>query len=228
MKKVLLLLMSVATIVVSNAQEENDGSGFKPIGSDKTLEVQFAPLGGSPINIGGIKIRSFRSATSALRLNVFLGYSSESDITQQEDGDFEELKDVSSEFNIVLRPGVETHFSGTDRLSPYFGSEVVIGLQLTGDKSEYQDGNDIEYTKEKNGTFTFGINGLAGVDLYVAKRLYLGAELGFGLAFDKELATRTKYSDEDAEPDSNDPIKNGGSFNLGPIVNGQIRLGWVF
>lgn len=238
MKKVWILALAALAVSYSNAQEvvttNNDlvvvsNEGFKPVAGQTTLEVQFAPLGGTPISIGGIRARSFSTATSAFRLNAFLGYTSSSTITQDEDSEIDQLKtkDTESSFTISLAPGIEQHFAGTSRLSPYVGAELPLAWNTSTDKSETQIADKVESGKTKNGYFEIGLNAVAGVDFYFTKNLYLGTEFGFGLQYHKDGKTKSSSTVEGTE-DTTNGVGKGSSFTLAPNVNGQIRLGFVF
>lgn len=230
MKKLLLSAALLSGMILSaNAQdgEAAASSGYKQEAGDKNVEVQFAPLGGNPVSIGGIRFRSFTSATSAMRANVFIGFSNETDITQQEDSDndIKELKDKESSFTIAIAPGIEKHFAGTERFSPYVGAELPLEWNTTSSVSESQVGDDIIEGKTKDGYFQFGLNGVIGADFYFTKKMYLGTELGFGFqyrAIGKTVNSSTAEGAEDVE------TKNGSTFNLAPNVNTQIRLGFLF
>ncbi len=232
MKRALLPLLAVAGISTAvNAQ-----SAYKPTTDNRTLEVNFAPLGGSPITIGGIKYRKFTSDTKAWRVGVFLGHNSKSTITQDENSQLNqvELKDRERTTTISIQPGIEKHFAGTERLSPYIGAVLNVGYGMTWEKDEAQYlTNKIGHTLTKGGSLDLGINGVTGFDYYVDKHLYLGTEIGFGLAMHKDLKKSTEtvaYDAAGAETttsgDSNKDNKS--SFQIGPNVIGQIRLGWVF
>lgn len=232
----LLILFFIAVPGILWSQDGEDQvideitSEYKPISGEKTLELQFAPFGDDPININGIRARWFTSSRKAFRLNVFLGFNSDSDITQQEDSDLglKELKDKSLVYTINIRPGFEKHLKGTEKLSPYFGWEVDLAYQRSSDKTEFQNGNEVYYNKTLNqdGFWRVGANAIAGFDFYVIKKLYLGAEFGFGASLTKLLPVKIK-SDLNGftEPE---PIDRGSSFDLGPNVNAQIRLGYAF
>lgn len=226
MKKIWILALAAMTAGFANAQDESASGDFKPEAGEKSLEVQFAPLGGSPISIGGLRFRSFSSATSALRANVFLGYNSESEILTQEVEDIDQLetKEVNSSFTISIAPGIENHLAGTDKLSPYMGAELPITYTSSTEKVETQVGDEVQNVKTTDGSLSIGINALAGVDFYFTKKMYLGTELGFGIQYQKELSTKVKPSEGDAP----DPVKNGSSFTIAPNVQGQIRLGFIF
>ncbi len=225
MKKLFLsVVASIAMIVSTIAQD------YKPAGGEKNLEVQFAPLGGNPISIGGLRFRSFMTDKTAVRATVFLGYNSSSNITQQEDGTTgaKELKSSNSGLTINLRPGYEMHFEGTDRLSPYVGGEVDIAIATSSDVTEVQVETEVyeNTVKGQSGFTRFGLNAIAGVDYYVAKRLYLGTEMGFGFALTSNSTIKTETTIPGA-PNIADQ-NQGSSLNIGPNVLGQIRLGYLF
>ena len=247
MKKT-IMLVAAALLMVGGV------SAQKQTGGEKNLEVNFAPLGGNPISIGGIKFRTFTSENSALRLNLFVGSSSDKTVTAQEgELSFEDptspaLYSWDRSFDLTIRPGYEIHFDGTDRLSPYVGAELDLGFGNVSTEDEYwgpndvdnigEDGNNVVWTTtDKTGYFRFGINLLAGFDFYFADNIYLGGELGFGFSSMNmgdstlEVSDQTAYNLEfTGDPDADLPadVENGSTFNVGPNVNGAIRLGYLF
>lgn len=233
--KLLVGVFILLSPIVLNAQDTMQFTPrvpleFKADTKETTLEVQFEPFGNNPISLNGIRARWFSTPKKAFRLNVFAGLDTDSQITQQEnDGaDLEELRDKNTRFSINVRPGFERHLKGTDRLSPYFGMEFDLAFQTSVHKEEIQPGTEVHYIKtvNENGFIRMGTNLVAGFDYYIAKKLYLGTEFGYGFSYTKLLAVKIK-SDRDGftEPD---PEKRGGSFDLGPNVNAQIRLGYAF
>lgn len=215
MKKSLLLLAGVAMLGTVSAQEI-----YKQEAGNKNLEVQFAPLGGTPVSIGGLRFRSFMSETSAFRLNFFVGGNTKTTILQQAEDTItkgfkkNELKEKESTLSFSLRPGFEKHFSGTDRLSPYVGAELEFGMTFhkLRTESEQQQGVHIKpavsndgatptiYTKTekgKKGYMTVGVNLVSGADYYFTKKAYLGVELGLGFGMKKD--SKIKVTDEDAK-----------------------------
>lgn len=225
MKRVILLAALVAvTAGAANAQ-------YKPAAGDRNLEVNFAPLGGTPVTIAGIKYRSFKSESSALRLAVFLGFGSTTTVTQDEDTqlDLVELKDKKGSFDISIQPGIEKHFAGTERLSPYVGGVLALGYGTTTEKEESQQPDQkVGTTTTKGGSLTVGLNAVAGFDYYVANKLYLGTEIGFGVALNKDMTKKVTYDGIEGAEDSESNVDNKSIFNLGPNVVGQLRLGWLF
>ena len=233
MKKLLLFIfLAVPSLLWAQSIEETT-NGFKPVAGEKTIELQLRPFGDYPININGLRLRSFVTSTQARRLNVFLSVNSNSDIIQQANPDFnlQELKSTNSAFNISVSPGMEYHLKGTERISPYYGWEGNIAFRQSSVKTESQNGDEVNYTRTINpttnpGYFRLGANVLAGLDIYIIKKLYLGTELSFGASYTNYLSTRTT-SDAPGftQPE---PVKRGHAIGLGLNVNTQIRLGYAF
>lgn len=253
MKKIILSLALVFGVGLVVQAQETEGQ-FRPVGGEKNLEVNFSPLGGTPVTIPGIKFRSFSSNNSAFRLGVFVGYNSDKTIDQEEfiNDDNEvtasELIDRSSSFSISVQPGYEWHMTGTDRLSPYVGGFVNVGYTSMTDRDESQsafgigDASDpdlyVEETKTTTGQLNLGLNLVAGFDYYFAEHLYIGTEVGFGFFMNNDLTSKTTatFTDLNEEGDTyievteeSDTVQgNTSGFQLGPNVIGQIRVGWLF
>lgn len=229
MKKVILsIAIAFAAAVSADAQKQTGG--------EKNLEVQFAPLGGNPVSISGIRLRLFNSEASAIRIGFNIGGTSSSEITQEADNDTDalELSSTDKTFNFSIRPGYEKHFAGTDRLSPYVGAELLIGIARTTEivEDQYADnGGDQQMltTTTKGGTTTFGINAVAGTDFYFADNIYLGAEIGFGFSRSKDGESETTYENApDGFEDSTSILNNQTNSGWGPNFQGTLRLGWLF
>jgi len=228
-------------------------SAQKQTGGENNLEVNFTPLGGSPISINGLRFRKFTSENSAVRVNVFVGSSSDKTVKAQE-GELSAEDPTSPvlymwdrSFDLTIRPGYEIHFDGTDRLSPYVGAEIDFGIGSTSNEEEYWSfdsassvdlSDNVQWSAtNKDGYVRFGLNLLAGFDFYFADNIYLGGELGFGFANtsmrDSEVETDNQQAygllfAGDVDADLPDPVENGSTFNVGPTVNGAIRLGFLF
>lgn len=237
----IMLIFSLSVIAQENINNQNSSDLYKQEAGNKSLEVNFDPgqiFGSNTGNQfglfnGGIKFRSFISDLSAFRINVNLSFQDITEITQQKLGTNLELKDNTSIFAINLQPGYEKHFSANKRLSPYIGGQLQIGYNASSLKSENQLNNSIYIEKWKNdlnmnlmGTFSAGAGVFAGVDLYFAKKLYLGLEIGYGLQYAKIL--KSEYTNEEY-PDRDYEEKNGYTFGVSPsLATGNLRFGWTF
>jgi hypothetical protein len=92
----------------------------------------------------------------------------------------------------------------------------------------------------QNGKMVFGVSALAGMDFYIYKGLYMGAELGLGYTYSTFLKGNVKENDEiiqtpvqgaiiidkyNEEIKLEDKISNGNfSFKCNPMI----RFGWKF
>ena len=137
MKKILII--ALLSIGISSAFAQDS---FKPADGAKNIELQFAPLGGSPISISGLRLRMF-NGNSAIRANIFVGYNKKSTIASAKgDTGKTDLTTSNSSFEIGIRPGYEIHMAGTKNLSPYVGAEIDFGMKSSTDavnRRHYRD-----------------------------------------------------------------------------------------
>lgn len=249
MKKA-VILFAAALLCLAGTQVQAQ----KQIGGDKNLEFQFSPLGGNPIGINGLRFRLFNSENSAIRVNFFLGSSTITDVISQEGAINAEspvspmLQSYDRAFDFTIRPGYEIHFDGTDRLSPYVGAEIDFGVGSTSTETEKWSldnltdlsvGKNVVWSETEGNSYTrLGINLLAGFDYYFTDNLYLGAELGFGFSntsfgddtFEVSNTAAWSYGFSGGATLGEDlpaAVVNGSEFNVGPTVNGRIRLGFL-
>ena len=219
MKKITLILALVTFCSLSASSQD-----FKPVPGDFSAEVNFSPFSSTPINISYLRFRSFNAENRAIRLGVFLGFQHDKPDTDPNND--EETTNQTIELNI--RPGLEKHFEGTDRLSPYIGGELDLAFKLSRSEIE-DDGNETSIEGAWNqfgaerGFTRVGANLILGADYYIAKRVYLGTEFGFGFEFIKQSDIVFKIGSTEIDEE-----KGGSTFQLGPNVNSSIRLGFNF
>ena len=158
-KAILLTLALASATAVASAQD------FKQAAGSKTLEVQFAPLGGSPIGLSGIQFRSFKTEVMAYRANIFIGMSNKSELAAKSATSpvtAPQLKTTNTSFEISLQPGFEKHMAGTDQLSPYWGAILDIGFKTSSEKKEHLSGmslNGLADSVKVESTTTSGKDG---------------------------------------------------------------------
>lgn len=229
MKKKVLLIAAIAAGVFTTSNV--NAQDFKPAGGEKNVEVNFTPMGNAPISINNLRFRYFSSSDMAFRVGFSVSSSSTTtpDVKNQGTSNETELEDKSSTFGLSINPGIEKHFEGTDRLSPYVGAVLNFSMLSTKDVDEELDGVTATSSYESEttgGSTTFGLNLVLGTDWYISKHLYLGTEVGFGFSTtsigDDEVTNATGPDTETVT------TVNGSSFNLGPNFNSAIRLGFLF
>ncbi|MDP4210697.1 MAG: hypothetical protein Q8928_17955 [Bacteroidota bacterium] len=139
--------------------------------------------------------------------------------------------------------GIEKHFPGTKRLSPYIGCDLFVANKWTKEKDTFYGStaatingaweetqivsttgmlSTTTTTYAERGYFSWGVNFISGFDFYIAKHLFVGYEVEFGL-------TGKQYSKiEESGSYKNTISPESNEFSIGPrIVNG-IRIGYVF
>jgi len=247
MKKIKIIILAAGAFLFLNTNAQD----IKPVKGDNQLELQINPgaifQAVAPVALrdGGIQYRMFMSDNTAFRLNFNVGMNNSTKITQQADNavtpTLPELKDKTTNMTIGLAPGIEKHFKGTDRLSPYVGAVLnfsVITYKDAVDKDMLNTGGTamVVYTEttkgytaaSTNAGLNISLGAVAGFDYYIAKHLYLGAEMGFALVNYTSLA-KTKFSTTQAGATATPDVKNGSNFALGPQIGlgGCLRLGFT-
>ena len=205
MKKNLFSAAALLAFGFANAQDiKTDAGTFtKPKAGTYIMEATMTPdiTGGgifslptlnSDLGMLGIKVRKFSSDTKALRLAANLSI-----LNSGED-------DVDTEFSVGVSAGVEHHMGGVERLSTYWGYEGNLG---------YVSSNGTDAEPGKSTKLGLGANLFTGFDYYIMPKIYLGAEVSYGLA-----VTNTK-------PDGGDGVTK---IQLAPSITPSFRIGWQF
>lgn len=217
MKYFFFLIITILTFNFANAQKQEKGNF--------TVEMELAPLGSEPLKMNSFRIRKFTSDQTALRLSTFIGGKRTPSINSNGDVD---LKNVSSNFDFTLRPGIEKHFDGTKKLSPYIGTELFIGIGQTNQSSQSIWGTDqVMTTKNASRNSKMGLNFICGTDYYFSDKIYLGIEMGFGFLREGRGLNSVNYKNPQDPTMTNTKTKgNSTSLNWGPNYQGTIRLGF--
>jgi len=215
MKKIILTVAAVFAFGIANAQIKTEAGTFtKPTSGAIIMEATMTPniagggifslsalngnSGTSDAGMVGVKVRKFSSDTKALRLaaNLSVLSSGETDAVTG--------KKADTEFSVGLAAGVEHHMAGAERLSTYWGYEGNVG---------YVSSNGTATAPGKVTKIGVGANLFTGFDYYIMPKIYLGAEVSYGLA-----VTSTK-------PDGGDNVTK---VQLAPGITPSFRLGWQF
>jgi hypothetical protein len=214
MKKVLFSAVALLAFGLANAQDiKTDAGTFtKPTSGTYIMEATMTPdlAGGgifslpslnSDLGMLGIKVRNFSSDSKAMRLGANLTM-----LNSGEEGE-------DTQFTVGLSVGVEHHMKGAERLSTYWGYEGSLGYV-----SGYEEFTEVfmgqtETYFEKVTKFGFGANVFTGFDYYIMPKIYLGAEVSYGLA-----VTNEKLEGMDGKT----------SIELSPSITPSFRLGWQF
>ena len=195
MKKLLLSMAMIAVGTAAFAQ--------KPATGDFTVETQFG------LNLGGpngfttpeIRARYFFADDMAARVRLNIQSNSTSKVIDNGSTTAKESGEINtSMFGFSIGIGAEKHLAGTEKLSPYFGAELMFSsmgatnTEATGsDNGTAWTAKDDSYKTEGGGTTGFGLSLLFGADYYFTNSIYLGGEMGWGFMSNSTAAqTYTK------------------------------------
>lgn len=211
----------------SRSQGTSNGGDIKAAGGDITLEANVNIIGNNVTlsnSLNQIRARYFLSDDLAARLAGHLSFNTNVPAT--------DTKTRAIEFSIA--PGLEKHFAGTNRLSPYVGAELVLGIRNAHSEFDGPGSSGVEVKgsfgpkdNANRGFFLVGLGAVGGFDFYVAKHLYVGYELSM------ELSNRSYSEIETITTDNAGTVvttKDEGSsaLSFGPNVRNGIRVGFVF
>lgn len=252
MKKTLLALAGGAISFAGFAQELTDSpSDFKPTQGDVTAELNLFSNGifndvQNPLslNSGQLRFRYFLGDQVAARIGFGVASASTTNQFPDDVNDPDEIgtqKRSASQIGLTL--GIEKHFSGAERLSTYAGADILLAFTSAKETWEDYDGDGYEedFSAEVKGTWsddddpTYGQAGLGlglrlvgGADYYIAPKLYLGGEFGFGFLYNNPRDIDATFDDDGdtTEVEQISPVKN--SISINPSVTGAIRIGFRF
>lgn len=239
-----------------NAQENVN----LPESGDFAVEVQFNPFTDNfeTFGLDGMKLqgRYFFSNADALRVGLGFGVTTDKNtLAPDAEGVLyadEWTKNRVGNFAISL--GYERHFLQSGRVDLYAGAGLGFSLKSTCDSKNkvYEVPNaakddmiDVLYESKVYNASSynqFDVNVFTGIDFYVYRGLYVGAELGLKVGFKNFPGQYTKggwvvdgkYSatpGSDFVWDSSIESTKGSkttSFELATYVEPALRLGWTF
>jgi hypothetical protein len=215
-----LLVLALAFVATFSAQAQDSlstsSSGFKPVAGDKTAEVGFNFESGTFLNGGQLRFRKFTSDSKAIRLGIS-AYLDNDNPTDDQSATYVALS---------VTPGIERHFAGTKRLSPYIGATLPLSYAYSKHEDQYRNVKGAwSDSGVNNGYVGIGLNALAGIDLYIIENFYLGFEFGAGIMY-------RNYNDIEFDVKEHDfsdrTIKRGDELNFNTFSSGGLRLGFVF
>ena len=173
MKKLLIVLALVNYTLASAQITTNAGTFNKPSEGDTAFEMQFMP------NLDGTAMFADRGATVTMRKfeseSKAVRWSASLDVF--DDG----VEDTEIAYSVGLGYGIENHFEGAERLSTFWGYQGGISYADSGSSF---DGSGEGEDSETDGTSVFGIGAgvFLGADYYIMPKVYIGVEMGYGLA----------------------------------------------
>lgn len=137
--------------------------------------------------------KMYKDETTAYRGRLRIGFGSTSQETNTDTStnfvpayltdDFK-----TSNFNLTLGGGIEKR-RGSTRIQGYYGAELLIAFSSSSSETDYElpisatnPGARVTETTNPS-SFGFGLRGFLGVEWFIAPKVSLGAEYGWGLGF---------------------------------------------
>jgi hypothetical protein len=215
-----LLVLALALVATFTAQAQDSlsvsTSELKPVAGNRTAEVGFDFNSGTFLNGGQLRFRKFTSDSKAIRLGIS-AYLDNNNATDDQSATYAALS---------VTPGIERHFAGTKRLSPYIGAELPLSYAYSRYEDEYKNVKGAwSETGSTNGYVGIGLNGIAGVDLYIIENFYVGLEFGAGIMYKNYTDIEFDVKEHDF---SDKTIKRGSELYFNTFSSGGLRLGFVF
>lgn len=236
MRKGAVLAALMAVLCLDKAQAQHVEL---PKEGDFSLELQFKPFksDGNVFEMDGLKLRIFTSEKDAFRFNI--GFSVNVDRNTEDvqiqppfsgassDG---VKKTTNKTGSITVGTGYERHYATKGRLDFYSGLGInfVRTFRSAKETTENTYGgivseNKWENTNQDGDRACWGVevDAFTGLDFYVYKRLFVGVELGLGVAYAK--ACDGKFNMEEITN-----VGDAQSVEAKFYVEPALRLGWTF
>jgi len=244
MKKMILAAALIAASATTVVAEETN---YAPAAGNFSVEVMFNPFSNDfgTFKLDQLKGRYFFSDNDAVRFGIGFGLDNAKLTPRPDDNSDAWSKAKKGNFSIDL--GYERHFFNYKRVNLYAGAGLGFALQSTSATSQTKDGNNTYESKICNAmvwnedeqspledrSFTeFNIKAFTGIDFYVYKGLFVGAELGVKFGFQNYPGVYTKGGVDDngnwSDSKESEKVDKVNGFTLKTYVEPALRLGWTF
>ena len=219
---------------------------LKPTTKSLTTELNVNPFNGQiSLNnsLNQIKFRYFTSPTVALRLGFNVSrIDSVNNVNNPYGTNSYFNNDEKKSTTIGANLGIEKHFTGTKRLSPYIGADFSITERSSSENISnnqstttvtnawyytYYNGNTTVTTIQQPGYTRYGLNLFTGFDFYIARHFFFGYEFDYNISKTswKEISLVTTPST--GTNNTSASFKNTNT-TFGPSLINGIRLGYSF
>ena len=233
MKKTLLSVAAALVGTFAFAQKPTTGS--------KTAEVVLNfQTGTSAISYnlpGELRLRYFMKDDMVVRLRLGLGSSSSTNKVADAAGTTTAEIKTNSGFGIMLAPGIEKHFAGTSKLSPFIGAQLMINYataattevsnaSVANPNSGNVNSGD-SYKLDGGSRLGLGLGLIMGADYYITDGIFVGGEMGLGLfnmTSNGDGTETTKVGSVSVDKKS----LGGSTLDLFGVSTGGVRLGYRF
>lgn len=222
MKKTLL---AIAFFMVSLAV-----LGQKPVGGDILTEAEFnLNFNKDNFTLPSLRFRYFIADKLAARIDLSANGTSETNNFYQYSngtggtGSYT-LKNSTSHIGL----GLEKHFEGNERLSPFAAAMIGFGGTKTTIEGENSDGNAYRSDYKSTGEIKYkqlDASIRLGCDFWVGEYFYLGTELGYG--FNSQSRKETDLTVIQAGNTTKQVIPENKNKSFGEFIAPAFRIGFI-
>lgn len=209
----------------------NETPSFKPLKGNITTQVGFS-LSTLNDNISslGLNGRYFIKDKLAFR-STFTMFNDKSieNFYENPDGSGSKGKYTDITTINILQFGIEKHFMGNKKLSPYFSFDIGLGAgknKINGENSKGSSFNPDYKIKSTAKVSLFNLYTGLGFDYWITDGLYIGAEYTF---FQLGRAIEKEYEEEETIGSTTTKTLNPENVSSGSSTVGSlpfIKLGW--
>lgn len=219
---------------------------LKPAAKTLSTELNVNPFNGQ-VNLNNsinqIKLRYFVKADIAVRFGFNTNRrDSVSSVNNPYGTNGYFYRDERKSTLLAFNVGIEKHFAGTRRLSPYVGADFAISNRTASQTTDNNgssttvkngwatttvSGSTIITSIQQNAYSRYGVNLFTGFDFYIAKHLFFGYEIDFSLSNTQWKNAEITQTNQNAVSNSSN-VGHSSSINFGPTLLNGIRIGYTF
>lgn len=224
-----IALTGVLAFAGNAAAQEN----YAPKANEFSLEVQFNPFSNNfqTFKMDQVKARIFFTDKDAIRIGLGFGVNNKKDVNDPDNDSNVWAKHTGSNVSVDL--GYERNIYNYKRVNLYAGAG--IGFDYNKDVATTQSlvgDNTYGKVSQHSGDWGFYAKAFTGIDFFVYKGLFVGAELNLKVGVRNNLREYTKggvneagvWSDNFEGPKG----PKSSDFVLGLGAEPALRLGWQF
>lgn len=225
------LILTASILISSFSLSADEGLMLKPAKGNITTQVGIAvSTFMSPVNSFGFNGRYFLQDRLAIRASIIVDNSKTTDnFFENANGTGGSGSFTSSTSSKAFLIGVEKHFAGTKRLSPYFSLDLGFGGGREKNEGENSDGTNFIGSYKESEDIKFSglmVNAGLGFDYWFTDGMYIGAEYSF-LSF-SSMTSKESTKEMTAGPTTTKVVtpesKSSGLSTLNAVP--VFRLGW--
>ncbi len=222
MKKVFLALIFAATSMVAFAQKPASGDHSFSFGVTGLSNLGVA----APHFTGTLLFRHYISDNMAARVGLNLSTTSNKYSAMNDS-----IKFNSSSTSWAISLGVQHDFTGTEKLEPYIGVDLVLGGGSSKGDSTWMTGLGTTADTYKGGsTFRFGLVPCVGFNYYFTDWFAIGAEFGYGFTSTStgEGTYTSSFTSGSTTTTISSKTGKSGTSGLGTIGSGMVTVTVAF